>query len=624
MKMKRLFLTAVGLFLFLTAGGFAQITNTVNFNGHVYAKSEDDSSASAIANASVHVLSFKSFGDSISYQATTDENGYFEFTGLKAGTYMVIVNAAGYDKKIFPSFVLADSVVSQDVYLEEKHNPQTSMITGKVTFEQSGEGVRHAMIQLINKDHMHGSFFAVTNTQGDYTAHVPQGEYYVSCFVYTADSMYFYEEFYKDAHSIADAQVIEVNKGEVVTGIDFQIPDMISRSHSVTINGTVKSDNDSAVANANVKVWATRHHRALVATAKTDAEGNYSITIDSLAQSVNVFVAGAFKDGYKVQFYDGKSNFADADLIFAFSDTTISNINFNLKKDEPRTPLSISGTVTDDTGKGINFAFVFASNSSNGQVAFALTDSTGTFSLAGLSSGNYYLLTVANGYIPEFYDNSPTWEDAAKIKLSNTSVTDLSIVLSPIPNPNGNGVITGEVKSDAGVSLAGVLVTAKSSGNTTVGYDITDESGSYYISGLSSGNYTLTASKPNYTSQQSESSYDLNSGNTQVNNFSMSQSITDVNETVSTNSPSKYELDNNYPNPFNPSTVIKFSLPENAHVSLNIYNILGQKVAQLVNDNLSAGRYSIKFDAGRLSSGIYFYKLQTDDFASVKKMILQK
>ena len=88
--------------------------------------------------------------------------------------------------------------------------------------------------------------------------------------------------------------------------------------------------------------------------------------------------------------------------------------------------------------------------------------------------------------------------------------------------------------------------------------------------------------------------------------------------------PTTYNLEQNYPNPFNPSTTIKFSLPEPTNVSLSIYNTLGQKVAELVNANLDAGRYSFQWDAGNIASGIYIYELRTDKFISVKKMILMK
>ncbi|MCF8265124.1 MAG: T9SS type A sorting domain-containing protein, partial [Melioribacteraceae bacterium] len=89
----------------------------------------------------------------------------------------------------------------------------------------------------------------------------------------------------------------------------------------------------------------------------------------------------------------------------------------------------------------------------------------------------------------------------------------------------------------------------------------------------------------------------------------------------------KYELFDNYPNPFNPVTTIRFSLPafDNLHTtSLRIFNILGEQVAELVNSELSPGVHTVTFDANNLSSGIYFYRLETTSFSELKKMILIK
>jgi hypothetical protein len=86
----------------------------------------------------------------------------------------------------------------------------------------------------------------------------------------------------------------------------------------------------------------------------------------------------------------------------------------------------------------------------------------------------------------------------------------------------------------------------------------------------------------------------------------------------------KYSLDQNYPNPFNPSTKINFSILEPGMVSLKVYNLLGQEVATLVNEELNTGAFEVNFNAANLSSGTYFYKLQTENTSLVKKMIVLK
>lgn len=100
--------------------------------------------------------------------------------------------------------------------------------------------------------------------------------------------------------------------------------------------------------------------------------------------------------------------------------------------------------------------------------------------------------------------------------------------------------------------------------------------------------------------------------------------VTSIKEVGGINAPSNYELGQNYPNPFNPSTSIRFALPAKSFVSLKVFNVIGQEVATLVNDELNAGAYSYNFDAKGLTSGIYFYKLTAGNFTETRKMNLLK
>ena len=86
----------------------------------------------------------------------------------------------------------------------------------------------------------------------------------------------------------------------------------------------------------------------------------------------------------------------------------------------------------------------------------------------------------------------------------------------------------------------------------------------------------------------------------------------------------EFSLAQNYPNPFNPSTTISYSIPEQSQVELKVFDVLGREVAMLVNKEQSAGSYKVEFDGSNLTSGIYFYRIQTGYFLQTKKMVLLK
>lgn len=99
---------------------------------------------------------------------------------------------------------------------------------------------------------------------------------------------------------------------------------------------------------------------------------------------------------------------------------------------------------------------------------------------------------------------------------------------------------------------------------------------------------------------------------------------TDIADITPNKLPLSFSLTQNYPNPFNPSTQIKFTLPTRSDVTIEIFNVLGQKITTLVDNKLSAGEHVVEWDASEVSTGIYFYKMTTSDFVQSKKMMLLK
>lgn len=117
--------------------------------------------------------------------------------------------------------------------------------------------------------------------------------------------------------------------------------------------------------------------------------------------------------------------------------------------------------------------------------------------------------------------------------------------------------------------------------------------------------------------------------NPDYNNFTSASDNFHIRESTSIDdkpdrNPIAYKLSKNHPNPFNPSTTIRYSLPKATKMELSIYNLSGRKISTLVNGKRSRGTHSIRFNAENLSSGIYLYRIKTPDFSSTRKMILMK
>ncbi len=107
-------------------------------------------------------------------------------------------------------------------------------------------------------------------------------------------------------------------------------------------------------------------------------------------------------------------------------------------------------------------------------------------------------------------------------------------------------------------------------------------------------------------------------------NNRLNKEANETNSSIESGIPKEYSLDQNYPNPFNPRTNIQFAIPQAGFVTLKVYDILGNEVATLVNEEKPEGIYEVEFKAESLSSGIYLYKLQAGFFIKIKKMLLLK
>jgi hypothetical protein len=173
-----------------------------------------------------------------------------------------------------------------------------------------------------------------------------------------------------------------------------------------------------------------------------------------------------------------------------------------------------------------------------------------------------------------------------------------------------NGKLAGDVVGDAAVS---VIDQAKWAYDKTGSYSSQDVTVSGYTS-----TYDVSYDQLGNVYSQSFYSWTVE----KWSYFPVIPTLTKVKELSGV--AKTYELKQNYPNPFNPSTNIEFSVPKESYVTLKVYNVLGQEVASLVNEIKQAGNYAVSFNASKLTSGTYFYSLQTGDYTAKKKMMLIK
>ena len=162
-------------------------------------------------------------------------------------------------------------------------------------------------------------------------------------------------------------------------------------------------------------------------------------------------------------------------------------------------------------------------------------------------------------------------------------------------------------------------------GVMAIGYSISGPS--YLLEGHLTDNHN-----PFATSKFNSINFAVSGTNTSTTGLNLKDVLVDlgspiivgVSDNVDNSVPTVYTLSQNYPNPFNPTTTIEFALPQSGDVNLAVYDILGRKVIDLVNGNLTAGYHTVNFNASNLSSGVYFYRIQAGDFVSVKKLMLLK
>jgi hypothetical protein len=504
-------------------------------------------------------------------------------------------------------------------------------ISGNLFDDSTKAGVRGNVsfiptLAMPSPDHM--GISVMTDSNGNFKAQLKPGDY----FIYSSARGYF-GEFYDNVRAIQNATKVTLKEGDSLVfsiGLAKVVPPV-----TYSVSGWVKDGSGNPQRAMLTAFIANKPHDPscwdMSYPSRTDSMGNYLIKGIRPGDTVVVF-AEPMDRAFQPQYYNGKTTFTTADRIGVTGDVT--GINFTLVA-KPVFNNGISGTVKDSAGttivKGAVYAFKKGAMSNNRfgfKIRVQIDTLTGLYSFTNLEPGQYILLAEGRGYVPSFfkYDGSTTLDPrkADSVVVTETSlVTGINFNLKIHAPRIGGGFVYGIVKGNDGSTLPGTLNYITDASGNFVDYSVTDLDGSYLIGSVDAGSYTMVSTLASFQSVQKTLSVDYSTNSTLNVDISLTpNSTTGVNDKGTV--VKGYELKQNYPNPFNPSTIISYQLPQNSFVTLKIYNVLGNEVATLVNEQQTAGNYNFNFKANNLASGIYIYKLTAGNFTSVRKLTLLK
>jgi hypothetical protein len=368
----------------------------------------------------------------------------------------------------------------------------------------------------------------------------------------------------------------------------------------------------------------------------TNSQGNYLIELPE-----GEYTIAAERQGYYVMFHDSTYDPFFAKLLEVDYDETVI-VNFNMKKINDFTK-SISGQVYDSTqGNLISKGIVIVRTGTHVpipllkenplipdplNVSAGFIKQDGSFTIYTESENYYYLQAHTDYFLPGYYNDeglaSVFWQNADSIFIDgNITGIDVSLLRD---SSYGNGSIGGTINFATfydEINYEGITLLARNiNTNALYSYNFGKKEAVYNIFNIPYGTYEIVAQKIGYDNAVSQI-VTIDPGNFQITGINITFSPTNVDEQPQL--PDNFILHQNYPNPFNPATNISFYLPHEANVKLRVINILGETVATLINNRLSYGYYSVRFDGSNHASGMYIIMLEANQIRLSKKMLLLK
>ena len=398
-------------------------------------------------------------------------------------------------------------------------------------------------------------------------------------------------------------------------------------------NGTV-SDSLDPVDSATVYFFYNGIY--LLGTAQTNSSGNYQLTLP-----VGEYTIGVEKDGYYVVFHDSTYDPFFAEFV-ALNLGEVKTIDFNLKRiDDPN--LSISGQIIDSTNNIIiNRGIVIVRGGTHVPIGKIKANPTlidtiqtlagfikpdGSYKVYAQLPDYYFLQAYTNNFLPGYYNDeglaSVYWQSADSLLIDNNIIDkNISLVRDSSWGAGSiGGFITFSTPEDQ-QEFEGIIIFAKNINNGALySYNFGKELGDYKVTNIPYGTYELVAQRIGLDNAISQT-VTIDPFNNQISGINLNFVISDLQS--ETGIPDGFILYQNYPNPFNPKTIIEFQISELNFVNLKVYDVLGNEIAILVNEEKSPGYYQVEFDSSNLASGVYFYQLSAGSMTNIKKMVVLK
>lgn len=647
-----------------------------------------DKNGNPVTDARISLGSYPPWRSFLGYwgSAVTNETGHYRLENIPEDTYIVQCTiddpwnylvyywpgTANYEEAT-PMEITAEHQIHENINFQLPVTFSQAEISGKV-LAADGHPLAFASIQIKPGENTSQDLtypywkwlWAVTDENGMYHVdHVPAGSYTASCEYWENEAYAIQYYDHKDAED--QATILTITETSQLDDIDF---DLALHPLYGSLKGIVLNQDKLPLANAYVETipddasMTLRPYidwMSLSSCTTTDENGEYHFP-------------KLYHDQYRVAAYanGGYAFYPDAIVWENATPVTVSggdsaSADFTLQITEYTA--SISGQISagwngwyspvTDSGSAYfgmpslidSVIFVVTAKPTitilsypeSERVYTAVTALDGNYTL-NCPPGEYTIQAFSADYLPEYYDNA---YDLSKAKIVKTSTDnpakDVDLNLSPklywrndspTDMSNQGNRIYGCIKDDSGQAVSGATIYLLNANGQPLFSVMSDESGEFEIMGMPSGDYFIQANKAGFES--------VFNGNVKAMNNAQALTIDQTEEeillTLSTASavpdnskslPEDIRLEGNYPNPFNPCTQIRFSLPGNLHIKLTIYNALGQKLAQIAEGEFTAGEHQIDWKGmdqygNTVPSGLYFYRLEAGDKIQTRKMILMR